>query len=368
MILAEIERLIPRTGDDVVLVACSGGVDSVVLAHAAAELLGARRVILGHVEHGVRPSSGDDADFVRRFAGVIGAAVEVRRVEPESDAEAELRRVRYAALEEMRKRHGAAHILTAHTRDDVAETVLLQLIRTGVVTGIPRERGSILRPLLDVPRAEVRSYAERRSLKWREDPTNLEPPLPEEPDPQGAASAAPLPLQRPGRRPSRAEYICSAGGYRRRGESGARDHRRRPGALLHGRWPGTRATPSRMNPIGSPSTRIESRLLRFACFAPGIGSSRSAWKVEPRSRRCFVRRGCRPAHRWGRPLVVDAADQVIWVPGVLRSAVAPVGNTTKRAWILEMRRDGVLQVDESRVTVDAPENFPGETPGRENDS
>src|SRR5262245_46836590 len=99
MILSEIERWLGtqgvlRSGDARVLVACSGGRDSVVLASATVEILGARRVVLGHIDHRVRANSHEDARFVRELAERLGAEAAIDAVSPVSDAEAELRRVR----------------------------------------------------------------------------------------------------------------------------------------------------------------------------------------------------------------------------------------------------------------------------------
>jgi tRNA(Ile)-lysidine synthase len=167
-----------RRGRGRVVVACSGGADSVALAHAAAALLEPAQVVLAHVHHHVRADAGLDADHVRALGAALGLEVHVRDVSPTRGDEAELRALRYAALEAVRAEVDAACVLTAHTADDQAETVLLYLVRSGrlaALAGIRRARGAIVRPWLEIQRAELRVFLARRGAAWREDPTNLEP-------------------------------------------------------------------------------------------------------------------------------------------------------------------------------------------------
>jgi tRNA(Ile)-lysidine synthase len=167
-----------RRGQGRVVVACSGGADSVALAHAAAALLEPSQVVLAHVHHHVRADAALDADHVRALGCALGVEVQVRDVWPARGDEAELRALRYAALEAVRADVGAACVLTAHTADDQAETVLLYLVRSGrlaALAGIRGARGAIVRPWLEIPRAELRPFLARRGARWREDPTNLEP-------------------------------------------------------------------------------------------------------------------------------------------------------------------------------------------------
>ena len=134
MLLSELGRTLRGVGvlrdaESRVLIACSGGADSVGLAVAAVEWLGARRVVLAHVDHAVREDSAEDAHFVRVLAISLGARSVEARIEPEGSDEASLRESRYRALERMRAEVGAEWILTAHTRDDQAESFVLGMIR-----------------------------------------------------------------------------------------------------------------------------------------------------------------------------------------------------------------------------------------------
>ena len=148
--------------DALVLVACSGGPDSVALAAAARAVRD--RVGAVVVDHGLQPGSHATAIATGewlRAAGldpvdVVTVAVGGRGDGPEAAA----RDARYAALLASAEAHGAAAVLLGHTRDDQAETVLLGLARgSGVrsLAGMPRVRGVVRRPLLDLPRATVRA-------------------------------------------------------------------------------------------------------------------------------------------------------------------------------------------------------------------
>lgn len=167
-----------RGTDAHVLVAVSGGCDSVSLLHLlrfAAEDAGLR-ITAAHFDHRMRPGSDGDAAWVR---GVCRAwAVEL--AEGQSDTplrtEAEARDARYAFLRGAQTACGASHLATAHHADDQAETVLFRVLRgTGIhgLAGIPRSDGAgLIRPLLPFARAEIRGYARQNGLRWRTDPTN----------------------------------------------------------------------------------------------------------------------------------------------------------------------------------------------------
>jgi tRNA(Ile)-lysidine synthase len=165
-----------------VLVACSGGPDSVALAELAVAAAQRRdaRVVLGHVNHALRPSSDQDEFVVVSVAARLGCAVRIARPPARRAAEQHLREVRYAALVEMARECGAGTIATAHTAEDQTETVLLALFRgTGLdgIAGMPPRRtiapGIVLvRPLLRVTHRELRAAILREGLPYALDPTN----------------------------------------------------------------------------------------------------------------------------------------------------------------------------------------------------
>ena len=160
--------------DGKVGVACSGGADSIVLADAAIAVFGAARVVLVHVDHGVRPKASRDRDLAAVRA-LHGAEVRVLRVSVDKPSEASLRRARYAALD---AEDDLMVIMTAHTARDQAETVLMRVIRgTGPagLAGIAPRRGRYVRPLLTTTRAEIEGYAAARGLHVSHDETNDSP-------------------------------------------------------------------------------------------------------------------------------------------------------------------------------------------------
>lgn len=167
-----------------VLVACSGGADSLALAAATAFEAQAAGVGAGAVvvDHGLQP---DSAQVAARAATTLRTLcldpVEVVRVEVTTDGdgvEAAARAARYLALEEAADRHGAALVLLGHTLDDQAEQVLLGLVRgSGArsLAGMPSARGRFRRPLLSISRAQCRASAAAQGLTWWDDPMNEDP-------------------------------------------------------------------------------------------------------------------------------------------------------------------------------------------------
>jgi tRNA(Ile)-lysidine synthase len=165
---------------DGVMVALSGGLDSVVLLHLLrfASASAKVRVHAAHFDHGMRPSSVDDAHWVAGLCRAWGVELHAARAHVVPASEAEAREARYAYLERVRAEAGARCVVTAHHADDQAETVLFRVLRgtgQGGLAGIPARREPALwRPLLDFWREELRAYAERARLSWREDPTNAD--------------------------------------------------------------------------------------------------------------------------------------------------------------------------------------------------
>jgi tRNA(Ile)-lysidine synthase len=154
--------------------AVSGGADSLaLLALAVAAGLDATAV---HVDHGLRPGSAGEAEVVRVVATGLGAGFEAVRVdvEPGPNLEARARAARYAALPD--------RVLTGHTADDQAETVLLNVVRGAGLDGLrgmsaaprPGERGPV-RPLLGLRRSETRALCAALGLTPIDDPTNADP-------------------------------------------------------------------------------------------------------------------------------------------------------------------------------------------------
>jgi tRNA(Ile)-lysidine synthase len=160
-----------------VVVGCSGGADSTALLALAAA--GSLEPTAVHVDHAARPGSAAEADVVAGFATRLGAGFLAERAPTALGPgfEARAREGRYAALERARVAVGATAVLVGHTRDDQAETVLLNILRGGATTGlagIPPRRDRIARPLLGVPRAALAELCTRLGIDPIVDPMNAD--------------------------------------------------------------------------------------------------------------------------------------------------------------------------------------------------
>jgi tRNA(Ile)-lysidine synthase len=200
--LIEADRLVPAGAR--VLVAVSGGPDSVALLHfLAAERARSGQpegLAVGHVNHGLRGAASDeDAAVVRGLAERLGlphfearlpegalreAGTQATGGAPAGSPgalapEAEARRLRYAALRELAHDAGARLVAVAHTADDQAETVLFRMARGAGLRGLAGmasrarvEGAHLIRPLLDVTREQVLAYLARHGVTYREDESN----------------------------------------------------------------------------------------------------------------------------------------------------------------------------------------------------
>ena len=167
-----------------ILVALSGGADSVALIHLLAQARQAYGLTLyaAHMDHGIRPRSGEDADFCRELCARLDVPLYVKRIDIPALAaahhrglESEARDVRRQWLDEVRRQTNADLIATAHHMDDQAETVLMRLARgTGLrgMGGIAALRDGYYRPLLGLRKAQLAEYLRAREIPWREDDTN----------------------------------------------------------------------------------------------------------------------------------------------------------------------------------------------------
>ena len=166
-----------------VLVAVSGGPDSLVLLHTLVELRRLLHIDLAvfHFDHRLRRGSKDDAAALGRQAARLDLpfALEVASEAPPKGASVEdwAHRARYAAFARALASTGSAKGATGHTLDDQAESVLVALLRGGGISalaGIDPVSGPFIRPLIAVTRAEVEAFARSRRLRPRIDPTNAD--------------------------------------------------------------------------------------------------------------------------------------------------------------------------------------------------
>ncbi|MGH9885526.1 MAG: tRNA lysidine(34) synthetase TilS, partial [bacterium] len=156
---------------------CSGGADSLALAHAAIRAAGAPHVVVLSIDHGLSADSAEASGRVAAWARGQGAAAVVRRVEVvrRGSLEAAAREARYAALDALADELGLTCILLGHTARDQAETVLLRLLRgTGPagLAAIPAVRGRYMRPLLALERSAIDAYVRAHALPVWDDPMN----------------------------------------------------------------------------------------------------------------------------------------------------------------------------------------------------
>ncbi|MFU8831631.1 MAG: tRNA lysidine(34) synthetase TilS [Wenzhouxiangella sp.] len=172
--------LVPGHGR--ILVAFSGGPDSVCLAAQLKRSILTRPLSCIHVDHGLDSQSGQRAMQAAAIARSLGLDCLVERVavDREGGVEAGARKARYAVFSRLLQ--SGETLVTAHHADDQAETILMRLLRgagPGGLAGIPRERvfgrGLLARPLLDWTRSEIMAWLENEGLEWVSDPANRDP-------------------------------------------------------------------------------------------------------------------------------------------------------------------------------------------------
>ncbi|MCL5267654.1 MAG: tRNA lysidine(34) synthetase TilS [Bacteroidetes bacterium] len=172
--------------NDKIIVGVSGGIDSVVLLDLLMELRGSYRldISVAHINHQLRGDESDqDQKFVEKLAEDYGiecfvhvADVKAFMVEHKASLQVGAREIRYKFFETVKILKNFTKIATAHNANDNAETVLLNLLRgsgANGLAGIPIVRNDIIRPLLFAERNEIEQYAKLKSLKYREDSSNL---------------------------------------------------------------------------------------------------------------------------------------------------------------------------------------------------
>ena len=175
-------RALTQKQDVFVILAVSGGVDSMVMASLFVTS-SYKKLAIAHVNFKLRGADSDaDEALVRRWAEAFEIPFYVQRFDTQSYAkerglsvEMAARALRYTWFEQLRQELEADYIAVAHHANDHAETILLNLTRgTGIrgLCGIPDRRGAIIRPMLHFGRAQIEAYARKRQIPYREDVTN----------------------------------------------------------------------------------------------------------------------------------------------------------------------------------------------------
>ncbi|MBW7858384.1 MAG: tRNA lysidine(34) synthetase TilS [Leptonema sp. (in: Bacteria)] len=196
------EILHPLTSDDFIvdrkltyIIGCSGGVDSVVLAHVYFGLYQAGKIdklpVLFHLNHGLRLSSNRDQQFVKDLAMKLNLpfytdTVQLNKIVRRTGLNLEEagRLIRYRRMLKISQELDNSIAVTAHHADDYIESVILKILRGGTdrsflmpaVTWLPIRRNKavqVFRPLLKVSRSQIESYSARNSIDFRQDETNF---------------------------------------------------------------------------------------------------------------------------------------------------------------------------------------------------
>ena len=168
-----------------IVVAISGGADSLALLHVMRQIVGSHNLVVAHVDHGWREASRDDALFVRQTAVSWGISYHGQRLsknEKETALEAIGREARHHFFEQVARSEEANCVAVGHNQNDQSETILMHLIRGSGLAGLQgmgfdtiqtgQSQLRIIRPLLQVSRAEIELYCQENQIIPRQDATN----------------------------------------------------------------------------------------------------------------------------------------------------------------------------------------------------
>ena len=183
-VLKTIRKFSLISPNDTVIVGVSGGPDSVCLLHVLVSLketLKIKEIVPAHLNHMLRGEESErDEAFVKELCKEWGLKLEVERVnvkEIPGNVEAVAREERYKFLNKVAEKYGANAIAVGHTASDLAETIILNLVKgTGIkgLRGFLPKRDKIVRPLYEVTRSEVESYLKERNIPFVVDSSNLD--------------------------------------------------------------------------------------------------------------------------------------------------------------------------------------------------
>ena len=160
--------------DKKLLLMVSGGVDSVVLLHVAAQVVKAENLAVFHLNHNARDEAEDDKIFVQNFCTNLSVKLYTQTLEtqPERNTESNWRKERQSLSQKAAKDFGAERILTAHHATDLVETMIFRLTKGCGPAGLSPFNTST-KPFWQTPKQDLLNYATEQKLEWREDSSNL---------------------------------------------------------------------------------------------------------------------------------------------------------------------------------------------------
>ncbi len=165
-----------------IIVGVSGGVDSVVMLDLLYKLYPENEYVIVHVDHSIRNDTYKDTELIKKIAQKYGLKHYIKKIDVPSyckkyklGIEEGARELRYRKLEEIYKNENGNLIATAHNLNDLTENFVMRLIRGSGLKGLPGMKpksGIYIKPILSIPKDEIRQYAKSKKLVWREDYTN----------------------------------------------------------------------------------------------------------------------------------------------------------------------------------------------------
>ena len=165
------------TNEDKVIIACSGGADSMALLHLFVHNFNKTNIICAHVNHNVRKQSIKEFKYVENYCKdnqIIFEGLEIC-TKIKNNFESEARQIRYNFFKILLKKYNAKFIVTAHHADDLMETILMRLTRGSNLSGysgIKEEDGKFLRPFISICKKEIEEYIKINNIIYYEDYTN----------------------------------------------------------------------------------------------------------------------------------------------------------------------------------------------------